>query len=120
MAAHRLRSLAFVLAALAVAACDVVRPTVDLAADAPLTPAMCGGWPADPPLAFAGWTSPSVLGVPELVPNGVDRVFVLVTRDAIDQPALGAPTVFHGRGMCVLLPGGAVAVTTVPDDWAPR
>jgi len=108
------------LIVLVLSSCQFVRPTVELPANAPLTPAMCGGWPADPPLAFAGWAAPDSLGIPMPLPGGGNPVFVLVTRDAIDQPSLGAPTVFHGRGLCVLMPDGIIGVTTVADDWTLR
>jgi len=79
---------------------------------------MCGGWPASPPLAFAGWATFAEIGRPELAPpDGLERVFALVTRDAIDQPLLGGPGVVHGRGLCVLQADGSIGVSSVSDDW---
>ncbi len=60
------------------------------------------------------------LGYPELgSPDGTERVFALVTRDAIDQPRLGGGSAVHGRGLCVLREDGSIGVSTVPDDWLP-
>lgn len=108
-------SRCLLVGALAVAGCSAFTPTVLLPSDAPLTAAMCGGWPADPPLAFAGWATSAQLDT--VLPLKSDRVFALVTRDAIDQPRLGGSGVVHARGLCLELPNGDIAVGTVPDDW---
>lgn len=107
--------------ALLVSACQSPGPTVTLPPGAPLTAARCPGWPASPPLAFAGWATRYELGLSEAAPDdGTARVFALVTRDAIDQPSLGAPGDFRGRGICLLQANGSIEQTAVPDDWTLR
>jgi len=100
--------------------CQVFRPTVTTPIGSPLTAAMCQGWPVSPPLAFADWTTFEELGFEALdEPRRSERVFALVTRDAIDQIGFGDGGSVHGRGLCVLHQDGSVYVSTVPDDWMP-
>jgi len=95
-----------------VVGCQLLRPSVPLPAGAPLTPAACG-WDPATELAFAGWASLAELQFAD----DADRVFAIVSRDAIDQLGFGRAGQMHGRGICFLSEDGSLSMSTVADDW---